>query len=147
VRAVLLALAGIGAAGVVVVIVAHLAVLLGVGAPGWMEPIAAWLTALGFVCIVLVAAMGWVKRGWVNRRSAAGRRNWPPGWPAWSKWLVSGYMGYTFIQWVRTGGPSPLGITAMWMFVYGSVVLLSMYLLTARDETGLDTPGDSIRRA
>jgi hypothetical protein len=33
------------------------------------------------------------------------------------------------------------------MFVYGSVVLLSMYLLTARDETGLDTPGDSIRRA
>ena len=146
-RVVLLALTMIGVAGAVVGIVAHLAVLLGGSAPGWMEPIGARLTALGFVCIVLVVAMGWVKRGWASIRPAAGLWTWPPGWPAWSKWLVSGYLGYAFIQWPRTGGRSTLGITAVWMFVYGTVVLLSIYLLTARDETALDTPGDSVRRA
>jgi hypothetical protein len=146
VNVVLLALAVLGFAGVVVGTVAHVVVLLGGGAPGWMEPIGARLTALGFVCFVLVVATGWVTRGWAGIRPPAGLWTWPPGWPAWSKWLVPGYLGYAFIQWARTGGRSPLGITAVWMFVYGTVVVLSIYLRPARDETRLDTPGGSFRR-
>jgi hypothetical protein len=56
-------------------------------------------------------------------------------------------MGYALIQWVREGRPSPLGITAMWMCAYGTILLSSLYLLSLRDDTGLDTPGDSFPRA
>jgi hypothetical protein len=114
-----------------------------------MGSISTWLTAQGLICILLLAAIRWMRGNfvWASRPSAAGRPWWPPGWPAWSKWLAAGYLGYAFIQWARTGGASPLGITAVWMFVYGSVLLLSMYLLTTREEPGLDTPGDSAPRA
>jgi hypothetical protein len=33
------------------------------------------------------------------------------------------------------------------MFAYGVIVLASLYFLTARADTGLDTPGDSFPRA
>jgi hypothetical protein len=148
VRLVLVALAVIGAAGVVVGLVSHLAVLL--GSPlAWVEPMAQWLTPQAAVGIVLLGVIRWLRRDWVfaGRESAARRQWWPPGWPAWTRWVYGGYMGYALIQWVRGGEPTPLALTALWMFVYGVVLLSSLYLLTTRDDTGLHTPGDSVRGA
>jgi hypothetical protein len=148
VRLVLVALAVIGVAGVVVGVVAHLATLLGSTLDS-LGSMARWLNAQAFVCIGLLFVIRWLKRDWVwaDRQSAAGQRGWPRGWPRWSKWLVGGYFGYALIQWVWGGGPSPLAITALWMFAYGIIFVSSLYLLSARDDTGLDTPGDSLRQA
>jgi hypothetical protein len=153
VRLVLVALAVIGAAGVVVGLFAHLAVLL--GSPlAWLEPMARWLTPRAVACIVLLGVIRLVTRDWVwagwawaGWERAAGRPWWPPGWPAWTKWTYGGYMGYALIQWVRGGEPTPLSLTAAWMFVYGVVLLSSLHLLTRRDDTSLETPGDTFPRA
>jgi hypothetical protein len=141
-----------------------------------MGPVAPWLTAQAFICFGIPAVIHWVTRDWVcaHRESAnwwarswASLWQWPRGWPAWSKSLFWGYLGYAMFQWVRGGGhivfsfgrggvpggggqawpASPPANTAFWMFAYGVIVLASLYFLTARDDTGLDTPGDSFSRA
>lgn len=105
----------------------------------------------------LLVAIHWLKRDWVLARRATELepKRWPIGWPVWAKWPWFGCVIYAVIHWMRGGAPIVAGRgvptaaggqtwtwqataqarTALWIVLYGTVFLSSLYLLRAEDRS------------